>query len=356
MGGMARRFRLSRLLISRLEELGLAPDAVVRRAGIPTALLREDRMLVSTEQFFAFWSAVEEFSGDPLIGLALGSEQRVERYDPIALAALSASSFGDAVDRAARYKLLTCPEEIRLVRRESECALQFHWLLAAQTTPRVLTDLCFAWLLTLGSRGTGRRIVPRQVAFTQPPAFRQEYEEFFGCPVTFDATIDEIVVAARELDQPFQTRNGELLSMLAPQLEAELAAQLAAGQPDAEVKAIVKRLLTGRRPELREVARAMGASVRTLQRRLSEHGVTYQHVLEDARRELAHHYLLHSALDLSETAYLLGYEDASSFFRAFHQWEGTTPGRWRDLQRTAAAASDKRQLANARPGSTLVPA
>jgi len=43
----------------------------------------------------------------------------------------------------------------------------------------------------------------------------------------------------------------------------------------------------------------------------------------------AAHYVLHSSLELNETAYLLGYEDANSFFRAFHQWEGTSPGEWR---------------------------
>jgi AraC-like DNA-binding protein len=48
-----------------------------------------------------------------------------------------------------------------------------------------------------------------------------------------------------------------------------------------------------------------------------------------ARRELAQHYLLHSSLKLTQTAYLLGYEDADSFFRVFHQWEGTSPGEWR---------------------------
>ena len=37
----------------------------------------------------------------------------------------------------------------------------------------------------------------------------------------------------------------------------------------------------------------------------------------------------HSSLELNETAYLLGYEDANSFFRAFQQWEGTSPGEWR---------------------------
>jgi AraC-like DNA-binding protein len=60
-----------------------------------------------------------------------------------------------------------------------------------------------------------------------------------------------------------------------------------------------------------------------------EQGITFQLLLEDARRELARHYLLHSSLELNETAYLPGYEDANSFFRAFHGWEGTSPGEWR---------------------------
>ena len=57
---MARRFRLSHLLVTRLEELGIPPDAVMRRACMPKSLRADDRMLVTTEQFFAFWSAIEE--------------------------------------------------------------------------------------------------------------------------------------------------------------------------------------------------------------------------------------------------------------------------------------------------------
>jgi AraC-like DNA-binding protein len=96
------------------------------------------------------------------------------------------------------------------------------------------------------------------------------------------------------------------------------------------VKRVLRRLLASGRPELWSVARELGASARTLQRRLGDLGVSYQQVLEEARREIATHYLLHSSLELSDIAYLLGYDDANSFFRAFSRWEGMPPGRWRD--------------------------
>lgn len=75
---------------------------------------------------------------------------------------------------------------------------------------------------------------------------------------------------------------------------------------------------------------------RTLQRRLLAERITFQNLVEEARRELAQHYLLESSLELNETAYLLGYEDPNSFFRAFHRWEGTSPGEWRSARAQCA--------------------
>jgi AraC-like DNA-binding protein len=66
-----------------------------------------------------------------------------------------------------------------------------------------------------------------------------------------------------------------------------------------------------------------------MQRRLLEEGIAFYRLVEEARREMARHYLLQPSLELNETAYLLGYEDPNSFIRAFHKWEGTSPGEWR---------------------------
>ena len=63
--------------------------------------------------------------------------------------------------------------------------------------------------------------------------------------------------------------------------------------------------------------------------RLADEGMHFQQVVEAVRRELARQYLTGSSLELNEIAFLLGYEEASSFHRAFRHWEGTSPGQWR---------------------------
>jgi AraC-like DNA-binding protein len=292
-------------------------------------LLNQEKALVSTEELFAFYRAISELSQDPGIGLKLGTEDRVERYDPIAIAALCTRTFRDAIGRMARYKQLTCPEKLEIVEQDGECRVHFNFLLAREEEPSLLVDVCFAWMLSVARRGIGHPIHPTRVEFRRVSEHRELYESYFHCPVIFNAAQNAIIFSKSDIDEPFITYNAELLAAVAPQLEAELTQSLTQNSIAEQVKTVLKRLLAGQRPGIAVVARDLRMSTRTLQRRLTEEGATFQELLQEARRELAHHYLLHSALELNETAYLLGYEDANSFFRAFQAWEGTSPGQWR---------------------------
>ena len=329
---MTNRFRISSTLPRKLEELGLSPDTALRQAGLPMGLFNQDKILVSTQEFFALHRGIAEATNDAGFGLKLGTEECFERYDPIKIAALSARSFGDAVERLSRYKQLTCPEEIRVVGRGNERTVQFVWLLAHEKEPPLLVDVCFAWIVGIARRGTGRPLNPKRVEFQRTPVRPEMYEAHFRCPVKFKCNQNALIFSKEDMDLPFITYNPDLLAAVAPQLEAELAEQLAQRNFSEQAKGILKRLLAGQRPGIDDLARELHMSTRTLQRRLTEQGISFQRLLEDARRELARHYLLHSSRELNETAYLLGYEDANSFFRAFHQWEGTSPGQWRMLQ------------------------
>lgn len=207
--------------------------------------------------------------------------------------------------------------------------VEFAWLLAGQAEPPSLIDMCFAWVVTIGRRGTGRSIRPIRVELRRAEANRRLYEGHFGCAVKPGSRHNRLVFREEDIDQPFLTHNPELLDLVAPQLEAELSRQAADRSLQEQVKSILKKYLAGQRPLLEDVARELRVSARTLQRRLLGEHLTFQGLMEEARRETAWHYLLRSSLELNETAYLLGYEDPNSFIRAFHQWEGTSPGEWR---------------------------
>jgi AraC-like DNA-binding protein len=207
-------------------------------------------------------------------------------------------------------------------------------LLAVDTEPHVLTEHCFAWILTIARRGTGTGLSPLRIELVQSWPHMKRIEQHFGCPVVCGAPRNGIVFHSSDAQCPFITRNAELLAMLAPQFDEELKH---CSQQDgfAElVRGAIQESLTGHRPTIEEVARRLHISPRTLQRRLQDAGFSFQRVLDEARRQMARHYLSNSVLELNEAAYLLGYGDANSFVRAFRGWEGIPPGHWREAHRT----------------------
>jgi len=321
-----------------MAELGLSPSAVLRRAGLPPSFLDQPRVLLKTEELFALWRAIGEVSDNPAIGLLLGTETKTERFHPVSLAALSTESFGQAVKQMARYKQLTCPEEIRQQMNEEEWSIHFHWLLADQVEPMALIECAFAWVLSVARHGTGTRLSPLRMEFVQPRPHIKAIERHFGCPVVCGAPHNAIVFRAADAQRPFVTRNAELLAMLAPQFEEELKRENGDESFVDRVRLAIQQKLTGQRPTIEDIADALHISSRTIQRRLQKERSSFQRLLEEARHQLARQYLNNSVLELNEAAYLLGYNDANSFVRAFRTWEGVPPARWREEQRARAAS------------------
>jgi len=333
---MVKHFRVAGSLAARLEESGVRVSAVLRRAGLPQDLFSQTRILVTTEELFALWRAISEVSNDPAIGLKLGTETKTERFHPMGIAALSTENFGAAIQHMARYKKLSAPEEILHEIDDEEWSIQFRWTLAAEVEPQVLIEHCFAWMLTIARHGSGTRISPLRVELVQPRSHLKALERCFGCTVVCGQSRNAMVFRASDAALPFVTRNAELLDMLAPQFEEDLRQHTSGEDSFLElVRGAIQQRLTGHRPSTEDVARELHMSSRTLQRRLQESGSSFQRVLDEARHQMARYYLRNSVLELNEAAYLLGYEDANSFARAFRGWEGVPPSHWREVHREA---------------------
>lgn len=333
---MLKHFRVAGRLGPKLAEFGISVSAVLRKAGLPQNLFEQTRVLVSTEELFALWGAIGSVSPDPLVGLRLGVETRTERFHPMAIAALSTENFVTAVKHMARYKKLTAPEEILHELNEAEFCVSFRWLLAVDAEPQVLTDYCFAGMLSIVRLGTGQQqLTPLRIEYLQPRTNLRVIQRHFACDVVCGASRNAIVFRAADATAPFITRNAELLDLLAPQFEEQLK-QFKAEDTFVElVRRAIQDRLTGHRPSIDVIAQTLHMSSRTIQRRLQDAGYSFQRVLDEARHQMACYYLSNSVLELNEAAYLLGFEDPNSFGRSFRSWEGVPPSDWREIHRVS---------------------
>jgi AraC-like DNA-binding protein len=144
-----------------------------------------------------------------------------------------------------------------------------------------------------------------------------------------------------DLAAPFPGHSPEFLDLVTPGLAAAFAEIQDSDGIEERVKAVLKRSLASGRPEIAHVARELGMSERTLQRRITAEATTFRALLSDARRELSQQLLGDSALQIEEVTYLLGYQDTTSFYRAFRDWAGVSPGEWR------AGIADRAEAPNA---------
>lgn len=320
---------LSRGAFARMSALGLDVPAVLTHAGLSLDLMSAPRPVVSTAQFFGFWHSVEATCQDPSLGLRLGDGTRTEVYDMVTAAALHSGTLGDALDKLARYKRLTCPEDIVVEQTSDEAAVSMRWMLAEGHTPRLLVDAIFASNFALAERGTGRALHLRRIELTRRPAEEGLLQSHFRCELRFNAPQDRIVYQRSDLQLPFVTQDDGHLSSLLPLLEGSLRQQTAATPLRDKVWNVLARGMRGGHLRMAQVADVLHLSPRTLQRRLGESGTTYQQLLDQVRHHLARRLLDATDLDVGEIAFVLGFEELNSFNRAFRQWEGDTPTRWR---------------------------
>ncbi|MHA6529411.1 helix-turn-helix domain-containing protein [Paenibacillus sp. BAC0078] len=311
-----------------VRQLGIDAHDVARKARLPLTVITTP--IVTTAQYFAIWQAYSDLMGDTAKGIIkLATVFETAQYPPPVLATYHARDYRDALHRMARYKQLCPPENLRITEKGEHCTIELEWLDTGQPGQPMLAGITLAFLLELGRRGTGQPLAARFVEFSQPMGDVQILEDYFGCRIRIGAECNRLMLHRSDLDRPFVTYNEELLEILTPALDRSLGEQQRSRSITEMVKWIMKRSLTGGRPEIQAVAKELGMSDRTLQRRLTDENTSFQHLLTQARHEQALEYLADPSLDIKEVAFLIGYEDQNSFYRAFRLWEGDTPANWR---------------------------
>jgi len=307
-----------------LRDLGVRPEDLFRRAGLPEGLLSRLPTTLTAEEWFRLWTALEVEVGTPTFPLDLIQAASTESLSPPVFAALCSPDLLTAAQRLRDYKRLIAPMRLDVEMGAEGLDLTFHWLKPPRAVPTSLITFEFAYVTMLARVATREPVSPLAVRSTASPTNGEAFEAFLGVPIVAGPS-NTMRFSRQDALRPFLTASEEMWQTFEPTLRRRLGDLEDAASVSDQVKAVLLEGLPSGRTSIEETCKRLAMSKRTLQRRLRLEGTTFGELLEDTRRVLALHYLQNTGITSSEIGFLLGFGETSSFYRAFHAWTGSTP-------------------------------
>ena len=274
-----------------------------------------------------FLNMVANELSDPFLGIHLAEGIELREMGLVYYVIASSETLGDALERLARYCSIT-NEGLRITCREwKDLAIKFEYVGVSRLSDRHQIECFVVILLRICRQLTGLSLSPTSVKLahrrTELPA---EIKKLFGCNVAFGSNIDEVVFSRPAKNLSVVNADPYLSSLLERYCEEALSnRRVPSGAWRVKVENAIVPLLPHGQAKIGEIAQRLGIGVRTLMRLLASEGCTFSEVLDTLRLDLAKSYLRERDLPISEVAWLLGFQEISSFFHACKRWTGKTP-------------------------------
>lgn len=327
----------------RAANLAGFPEMARRLGGDPWRILErhgiDPRTAKDPESFIECQAVVDalEYCGtafnDPLFGLHMALAQEPDVFGCVTALCRSAPTVKEAIAKLAEYMPIVHSPESLLELVEARDVAELRWGvrsdLGVNDQAHYQTLVLFMKLLRMLG---GPRFTPSYVSLAMDTRAQDlpDIESKMGCPVRARGAVNTIAFPLHVLDQPTPTANRLLFRLVDGYLSRVKAAQRTTILE--RVEDYVRGALPSGTCSIERCAEKLGASVRTLQARLTRSGVRFSDILEGQRIELAKDYLRQDEMTLDEVALLLGYSEQTSFGRAFKRWTGSTPQRYRIVQ------------------------
>lgn len=311
-------------------------------------------------RFVSHWTAHQIFVDlqksmpDQPVGLIIGEHGNLADLGLDGQIAQHCNSLRHAHQMYLHYRSMTRPGSVRLESdpEQSTDSLVinpfFSPELVESDESRLVYPLALGLNIFRGILGEPRLDVHSAHLMLTDERFRTEYEEFFGGEVFFNCPENRLVFHSADFDRPIRAAVPEtrpFLEQLALTQKAHVSPQAVKEVDFLElIKLELHKAILAQDFEQATIARRLCIGPRTLQRRLSEHGLKFRTLVENVQEKLALEFLLKSDLSIHEIAYKIGYQQPASFHRAFKRWTGKSPTEVR-----AERAEDKKVNPNVSP-------
>ncbi|WAS91368.1 AraC family transcriptional regulator [Nannocystis punicea] len=317
-------------LLAAAARTGRPLAELAQRVRISLSAIGDATARVPHGAAIAVWEAMASASGDPAFGVFAAELVGAAPFDIVDLALAHTADVGTMVRQFLRYQALYHDANDARLELRGELATLGHRLRGELPRSRHLSQFLLAVWTTKLRRATGRPELLTEVRLRDAaPRDATPLERSFAAPLRFDAEEDALVFPRGVLELPVRGADPGLARTLLPQLEHEVRSRGGEGAFVAELRARVQALLGGGDALAESVARALGTSERTMQRRLREAGTSFRDVVDEVRREAALAQLGRRDATVTDIAFMLGFSDLSAFSRAFRRWTGASPSEYR---------------------------
>jgi AraC-like DNA-binding protein len=321
------------ILIDMVEGQGCTHQRLLAGTTLAETGLSDIGARVSDADFTQLVNNALSLTGDHALGLKLGLRLNLSAHAVLGQAFMNSRDLGQVMDLFLRYYHLLAPAlHLEFETLDDQC------ILTTVSSPEdTLAQFSYELMYT-AIVNTLRGLLNRpglRVRIEMPypePAHSALYYKIFGENVHFNCPRGRITFNRDLLSTPLPSSNPALRSLY----EAECARLLADLQEEDSVAEQTLRLLRkleGQYPQMPQLADMLNLSPRTYRRRLDEEKCSFQELLDQVRAEHATRYLQNTRLPLSSIAYMIGFNDASNFRRAYQKWTGQSPKQVRNGQR-----------------------
>jgi AraC-like DNA-binding protein len=318
----------TRVLIDALTALDIDPTPVLLDAGFSRDAFRDPNSRFPAAATARLWRRASARAADPAFGLFASRFVTPTTFHALGYAVFASTTLRDALHRLVRYShLVSDAGELELETARGSARLKFVIRSGEVPSSEALDGVMSLIVRTCRTLTSRSFSLVRVEQRRDEPLDRNPYERFFRCPLVFGAPVDALTFDAAVLDRRLPTANPELARHNDDLVRRYLADMREGTIVDRVRRTLADHLSGDASPN--KIAAMLAMSSRSLQRRLKEHGTSYAQVLRDTRRELAMNYLREPHCSVMEIAFLLGFEDASAFARAFRSWTGVSPSAFR---------------------------
>lgn len=322
-------------------DAGIDVEAVYQRLGYHVQQQEMRNMRVPHEQQRLFWECLEAVTGDPEIGLHLCPHLPPYRGEIIEYLVLGSRTFGEGLGRACKYmRLISDALNVSLTDDAEHPYVRIQATALGDAPQARHTEICVVYqLLKFAESVTERAGSATRITLHCPRiAPLAEYDALFGCPVSFGTPEAEIHFDPALLTLRSPHWDPDLLKV-----QEELAERRIAGLEREDlvgrIRTIFAQRLETQRCELEDVARELAIAPRRLRFELSRTGTSFSQLLAEFRYALARRLLANTDERVENVAYLTGFSEPSTFYRAFKRWSDMTPVQYREAHAGEVSAT-----------------